>query len=305
MDERSTESRRQMLGTASAFSAFLLWGLLPFYWKWLGAVSAPEILAHRIVWSSLLLAIIVPISQRRELSEAIRDRRALLIAAGAGVVIGINWFIYTWAVGAERLVEASLGYYINPLVSVFLGVVVLRERLTPAQLVALLLAAAGVLVLAVSYGRIPWVSLGLAFSFGFYGLVKKVGRLNSVMSLFVELSVLAPIALVHLLARHDAGTGAFGAAGQRITWLLAGTGIVTIIPLLLFGAGARRIPLSRVGFLQYVAPTLMLLIGTLFYGEPFTPVHIASFALIWSALAIYTTTLVPRRRRPCDARAAT
>ncbi|MFW5738141.1 MAG: EamA family transporter RarD, partial [Spirochaetota bacterium] len=285
MDERSTESRRQMLGTASAFSAFLLWGLLPFYWKWLGAVSAPEILAHRIVWSSLLLAIIVPISQRRELSEAIRDRRALLIAAGAGVVIGINWFIYTWAVGAERLVEASLGYYINPLVSVLLGVVVLRERLTPAQLVALLLAAAGVLVLAVSYGRIPWVSLGLAFSFGFYGLVKKVGRLNSVMSLFVELSVLAPIALVHLLARHDAGTGAFGAAGQRITWLLAGTGIVTIIPLLLFGAGARRIPLSRVGFLQYVAPTLMLLIGTLFYGEPFTPVHIASFALIWSALA--------------------
>jgi chloramphenicol-sensitive protein RarD len=261
-------------------------------------VPAAEILAHRIVWSALTMAVLVPLVQRRELTVALRDPKALLIAAGAGLVIGLNWFIYTWSVVAERLVEASLGYYINPLVSVFLGVVVLRERLNRSQVVALLLATAGVLVLTVSYGRVPWVSLGLAFSFGFYGLVKKVGRLNSIVSLLVELSVVAPIALVYLLLQHGSGIAAFGAQGPRVTWLLAGAGIVTVVPLLLFGAGARRIPLSRVGFLQYIAPTLMLLIGTLFYGEPFTAAHTVSFTLIWTALAIYTATLIRGRRAP-------
>ena len=300
----TSSDRATALGTLSGFSAFLLWGLLPFYWKWLGGVAAAEILAHRIVWAALLMAILVPLTQRAELTAALRDRRALLVAAGAGIVIGGNWFIYTWAVGAERLVEASLGYYINPLVSVLLGVVVLRERLTRAQLVALALATAGVLVLTVSYGRVPWVSLGLAFSFGFYGLVKKTGRLNSLLSLLVELVVVAPLALAYLVVRHRAGLGAFGVAAPVVTWLLFGAGVVTVVPLLLFGAAARRIPLSRVGFLQYIAPTLMLLIGTIFYGEPFTIAHAVSFGLIWSALAIYTTTLVRRRRVPAAAASA-
>ncbi len=300
-----TEDRRQIVGTVSGILAFLTWGLLPFYWKWLGSVPAAEILSHRIVWSALLLVVLVPALQRRELAIAARDRRALLVAAAAGVLVGGNWYIYTWAVNADRLVEASLGYYINPLVSVLLGVIVLRERLGRLQIVAVAIAAVGVLVLTVSHGRIPWVSLSLAFSFALYGLVKKTGRLNSMVSLLVELVVIAPIALVYLLAQHGAGTGMFGTGAPVVTWLLAGAGVATITPLLLFGTAARRIPLSRVGFLQYIAPTLMLLIGTVFYGEPFTAAHGVSFALIWTALAIYTVTLIRRRAhviaRPADA----
>lgn len=286
------DRRREVFGTISAFFAFLLWGLLPFYWKVLGGVQAAEILAHRIVWAAVTMLVLVPVVQRRELAAALRDGKALAIAAVAGVLVGGNWFIYTWAVGAERLVEASLGYYINPLVSVLLGVLVLRERLSRLQLAALTLAAGGVLVLALGYGRIPWVSLGLASTFGFYGLVKKMGRLNSIVSLLVELIVLAPIATLFLVSRHLAGEGAFGSGDATTTWFLFGAGLVTIVPLLLFGGGARRIPLSRVGFLQYVAPTLMLLIGTLFYDEPFTTAHGVSFALIWVALGLYSVTLV-------------
>lgn len=289
--------RQSLLGTLSAFAGFLVWGLLPFYWKWLGEVEAIEILAHRIIWSAILLIVVVPLIQRRELAAALRDRRAFLIAAGAGVVVGINWFVYVWAVAADRLVEASLGYYINPLVSVLLGMIVLRERMNRLQFVALVLAAAGVVVLTVSYGRLPWVSLTLAFSFGFYGLIKKTGRLNSLVSLLIELVILAPVAAVFLARRHADGGGAFGAGDPLITWLLAGAGVATVLPLLLFGIGARRIPLSRVGFLQYIAPTLMLVIGTLFYGEPFTSAHAIAFALIWTALAIYTATLLRGRRR--------
>ncbi len=286
--------KEQLIGTVSGFLAFLLWGLLPFYWKWLGAVPASEILAHRVIWSALLLVVLVPTLQSRQLAVAVRDRRALLTAAGAGVLVGGNWFVYTWAVNADRLVEASLGYYINPLVSVVLGVVVLHERLSRLQVVAVILAAVGVLVLTVNHGRVPWVSLSLAFSFALYGLVKKTGRLNAIVSLMVELVIITPIALVFLVVRHRGGAGSFGAAGPLITLLLAGAGIATVAPLLLFGTAARRIPLSRVGFLQYIAPTLMLLIGTVFYREPFTPAHAVSFALIWTALAIYTTTLVRR-----------
>ena len=293
--------RQQLLGTLSGFFAFLLWGLLPFYWKWLGSVTAFELLAHRIVWSAIMLVVLVPLIQRDELKAALRDRAALLIAGGAGVLVGANWFVYMWAVGAERLVEASLGYYINPLVSVVLGVLVLRERLTRLQLVAVGLATVGVLVLTVSYGRLPWISLALASSFGLYGLVKKTGRLNSLVSLLVELVVLFPIAAVFLTIRHADGAGSFAAGNPGVSWLLAGAGVATIAPLLLFGAAARRIPLSRVGLLQYVAPTLMLVIGTLFYGEPFTAVHAVSFAFIWSALGVYSVTLVRRSKRVAGA----
>ena len=292
-----TQDRQQIAGTVAGILAFSIWGILPFYWKWLGSVPAAEILSHRIVWSAFLLLVLAAALQRRQLAVAIRDRRALLIAAAAGFLVGGNWYVYTWAVNADRLVEASLGYYINPLVSVLLGVVVLRERLSRLQAVAVGLAAVGVLVLTVSYGRFPWVSLSLAFSFALYGLVKKTGRLNAMVSLLVELVVIAPIALGYLLIRHRSGLGAFGTDTAAVTWLLAGAGVVTITPLLLFGTAARRIPLSRVGFLQYIAPTLMLVIGTVFYGEPFTVAHGVSFAFIWTALAIYSVSLFRRRAR--------
>lgn len=301
-----TRDRTLTLGTLSALLAFLMWGLTPIYWKQLGGVAAAEILAHRIVWSAVILLVIVPLVQAREVRAALADRRSLLIAGAAGVLVGINWFVYIWAVGQERLVEASLGYYINPLVSVALGMLFLKERLTRLQTVAFLIAAAGVVVLGLRVERVPWISLTLAVSFGFYGLVKKTGRLNSIVSLLVELVVLAPVATLFLAAVHAGGSGAivsgfldgaqaggaFGAGDLVRTLLLAGAGVVTIAPLLFFGAAARRIPLSRVGILQYVAPTLMLLLGTLLYGEAFTTAHAVSFGLIWLALALYTVSIL-------------
>ena len=290
----------QQLGAVAGFAAFLLWGLLPFYWKWLAGVPALEILAHRILWSALLMLVLVPLIQRSQLVSALRDRRALLVAAGAGLLVGANWFLYIWAVGADRIVEASLGYYINPLVSVLLGVVVLRERLSRTQVVAVGLAGVGVLILSISHGRPPWISLALAASFGYYGLMKKTGRLNSAVSLLVELVVLVPASAIYLGLRHAAGDGAFAAGSPTVTLLLAGAGLVTVAPLLLFGAATRLVPLSRVGFLQYIAPTLMLAIGTLFYGEPFTAAHAVSFACIWGALVVYTVSLGRAGRRTRD-----
>lgn len=289
-----------LAGTVFSLLSFLMWGILPVYWKLLDAAHPVEILAHRILWSTLTILPIALFFQRREIAKALQDRRALLVAAAAGVLLGGNWLIYVLAITSDRVLEASLGYYINPLVNVFLGVVVLRERLTRPQLVALIIAAAGVMVLTLSYGRVPWTSLGLAFSFGIYGLVKKTGRLNSAVSLLVELAVITPAALVYLLILSRSGSAVIASGNAVLTILLIGSGIVTVVPLLLFGAGARRIPLSRVGFLQYTAPTGMLLVGALIYGEPFTTAHLISFACIWVALIIYSITLA-RRATPSAA----
>jgi chloramphenicol-sensitive protein RarD len=290
------DRRESWLGTLYALISFLIWGFLPIYWKWLGAVPPTELLAHRVLWAAAILVVAVPLLKWRELRVAFRDPRAVLAAVLAGILLGANWFIYIWAISVDRLVQASLGYYINPLVNVLLGVAFLRERLTRAQTVALGLATAGVLVLTFSHGQFPWISIALGFSFGIYGLVKKVGRLGNVVSLFTELLLLTPVAAIYLVIIGRAGHGAFAAGNGVVTALLAGTGIVTVTPLLLFGAAARRIPLSRVGFLQYLAPTAMLLIGTLLYNEPFTRTHAVSFSLIWIALAIYTVTLIRRRQ---------
>ena len=284
--------RSLALGTLAAFFAFLLWGLLPFYWKGLEGVTAIEVLGHRIVWSALLLAVLVPMIQHRELRSALHSPKALLLASAAGFLVGVNWLVYNYSVAADRLVEASLGYYINPLVSIALGVLVLKERLSRMQIAALALAAAAVLLLSLRVGRFPWISLTLAGSFGLYGLIKKTNTLNSLVSLLVELVVLSPLAVGYLIFLSGRGDSAFAAGNPSQTLLLVGAGVATVAPLLLFGAGARRIPLSRVGFLQYLAPTLMLLIGALIYNEPFTWIHAVSFILIWIALAIYMTTIL-------------
>lgn len=284
-------------GTLFALASFLIWGVLPLYWKWLGGVPAIEMLAHRVFWAGAVLIVVVPLFQWRALREAFRDPRALLTATLAGILLGANWFVYIWAISADRLVEASLGYYINPLVNVLLGVIFLRERLSRPQTFALALATAGVLVLTFSHGQFPWISIALGFSFGIYGLVKKTGRLNALVSLLIELVLLAPLAGIYIVIIQRAGEGSFAVGNGLITGLLAGAGIITVTPLLLFGAAVRRIPLSRVGFLQYIAPTIMLLIGTVLYDEPFTRAHAVSFALIWAALAIYTVTMVRGRGR--------
>jgi chloramphenicol-sensitive protein RarD len=211
------------------------------------------------------------------------------------LLAGSNYFLFVWAVTSGHVVEASLGYYINPLVIVLLGIMILRERLTRIQLAALILAAAGVAVITVSHGTVPWVSLGLAFTFGLYGLIKKTNRFDAASSLLVEMATIAPVALIILVLYSSRGDGAFLSGDPSTTLLLVATGAITVVPLLLFGAGARRIPLSRVGFLQYIAPTLMLFIGTVLYDEPFTTTHAVSFGLIWLALGLYTASLVRRR----------
>jgi chloramphenicol-sensitive protein RarD len=284
--------RSLAVGTLSALTGFLLWGFLPFYWKGLDGVPALEILGHRIAWSALILIIVVPLTQWEALRPALASPRSILLAAGAGVLVGINWLVYTYAVGVDRLVEASLGYYINPLVSVALGVLVLKERLTRVQVVALVLAIIGVVVLTVPVGRFPWISVTVAFSFGLYGLIKKTNAIGSFVSLFIELLVLAPAALVYLVLLQSRGSSAFLDGNAGTTLLLIGAGLATLTPLFFFGAGARRIPLARLGFLQYLAPTIMLVIGIVAYGEPFTWMHLTSFLFIWTALGFYTVAIL-------------
>ena len=286
-------------GMLYAAGAYIIWGLLPLYWKALHVVPAGQILSQRIVWSLFFVAVML--TARRQwgwLRGALRRPRVILTFALSGTLLGINWFIYIWAVNAGHIVETSLGYFINPLVNVLLGYLVLKERLRPAQWLALSVALAGVLYLTISFGAFPWIALTLAFSFGTYGLIRKTAPLNSAEGLFIETAVLFLPAFGFLLLMESRGVGAFGHAGLPVTLLLIGAGIVTSIPLLLFAAGARRIPLTTLGLLQYIAPTMQFLIGVLVYNETFGLTRLIGFGLVWLALVLYTieTVIVNRRR---------
>ncbi|MGE5599124.1 MAG: EamA family transporter RarD, partial [Bacteroidota bacterium] len=257
-------------------------------WKLLERVPAAEILAHRILWSLVFTTVLLAVRRRwTELRRILGERRNRWYLLGTAILIGANWFIYIQAVNTGHLVESSLGYFITPLLNVLFGLVFLGEVLGAAQGAALALAAAGVVVRAVQYGSVPWIALGLALTFAIYGLLKKAADLDGVVGLLAETAVLAPAALGYVLFRHGQGAGAFG-AGPAATLLLAGTGIVTAAPLLWFAEGARRVPLATVGFAQYVSPSLQLCLGVLVYRERFSPMHAASFGLIWCALAVFT-----------------
>lgn len=279
-------------GTLYALAAFILWGILPVYWKLLQAVPAGEILAHRIFWSAVFVIFVLLYVGRKNFLELLRDRNNRLSLVITGTLIGVNWFTYIFAVHTDRIVEASMGYYINPLISIFLALIILKERLSRIQWIALMLALSGVLVITVQFGRIPWIALVLSVTFGLYGLIKKLMNLDALSSLGIETLMLAPIAGGYILLQAVNGSGAFFMAGYSVDILLLFSGAVTALPLYWFAQGARRIPLSRIGFLQYLAPTLMLLIGVIAYGEPFTAVHTVSFGLIWTALALYTFSLI-------------
>jgi chloramphenicol-sensitive protein RarD len=285
-------------GVAYATAAYVLWGLFPLYWKALDEIPASQILAHRIVWSLAFVGIILTLRRNwRWLSGAIRQPRILLTFTISGSLLAINWFTYIWGVNAGFIVETSLGYFINPLVNVLLGYLVLKERLRPAQWLALSVALAGVLYLTFNYGSFPWIALTLAFSFGTYGLLRKTATLNSAEGLFLETAVLFLPALGFLLLHELRGTGTFAHTQISITVLLIGAGVVTSIPLLLFAAGARLITMTTLGLLQYIAPTLQFLIGVLIYDEPFGPARIVGFSLIWLALLVYTLESLHHRRR--------
>jgi chloramphenicol-sensitive protein RarD len=279
-------------GTWFIVLSYGLWGIFPFYWKLLITVPPEEILVHRIVWSFAVASLFVAAdpTRRKEAISLLRTPRRLLILVASAVLITINWFVYIRAVNTGNIVEASLGYYINPLLSILIGFVFLREKADRWLTAALLLAAVGVTVAAVSYGRVPWIALALAFSFAFYGYLKKRLPISGVLSLAVETTILAPFAIAFLAVRSHAGTIAFGTQGPLVTVLLALSGIVTAVPLVAFAEGARRIPLSRVGFIQYMSPTISLVIGIFVYGEDFSLARAASFAAIWAAIGIYLAT---------------
>lgn len=286
------------LGVACALGAYLAWGLVPVFFKLLKGVPALEIIAHRVVWSALLMAALLALTHgfgavRATLRE---PRRLARVALGAALML-INWLTFVWAVNADRILDTSLGYFITPLVSVALGVHVLDERLRPLQRAAVLLAAAGVVNEALRIGGLPWVSLVLAGSFGLYGLLRKQLPLDAASGLFLETLVTAPFALAWLLWLGAHGSGAFRADDSAIDLWLIASGAVTALPLLLFALAARRLRLATIGMLQYLAPTLSLLIATLVYREKFDLARGLSFAATWAGLALYSIDLLRAARR--------
>ncbi|WP_214810709.1 EamA family transporter RarD [Exiguobacterium sp. s127] len=275
-------------GLFATLGAYVIWGLLPIYWKLLASVSSEEILANRIVWSFLFLLLLLYFQKALpKLTTAFKNQRTRRLFFLNGIIISMNWFIYIWAVNHNFIVEASLGYYINPLVSIVFGVFFFKEKLSRIEWIAILLATIGVLILTIGYGEFPWISLALAFSFGFYGVVKKQRPLEATVSLTLETLAPLPLALLFISYLGVQGTSTFSHTPFVTAGLLL-TGVITAVPLLLFGFGAQRIPYTVVGFLQFVAPTLSLAIGVLLYDEPFTRTHLVAFTFIWSAALVFT-----------------
>nr|WP_255771880.1 EamA family transporter RarD [Microbulbifer guangxiensis] len=278
-------------------TAFLIWGLAPLYFKLLGGISAPEILAHRSIWSlALALVILVLIGKLPDLLATLRDRKRMRTLALSTLLIGSNWLVFIWAITNAHLLDASLGYYINPLINVLLGVLFMGERLRPLQWLAVALAAIGIGHELWQFGELPLVALFLALSFGFYGLVRKRAPVESLTGLGIETLYMLPVALLYLLW-SDSPTSNLADNSWQLNSLLVLAGPVTLLPLLLFNIAARRLNLSTVGFLQYLAPTLMLLLATLAFGEPFNQAKLVTFAFVWIGLALYTIDALAQRRR--------
>jgi len=271
-----------------AIGAYFLWGILPVYWKWLETVPAIQVIGHRIIWSFVLLAVILSVSRQwKAFRAAAMTRRVIFIYLLSAILLTINWLTYVWAVEAGFIVETSLGYFINPLLSVLLGVVFLRERLRPWQYVPIGLATIGVIYVALSYGHFPWIALTLAISFGLYGLVKKTAPLGSLYGLTLETGLAFLPALAYLSLMDRQGTGAFLHTTLSQNLLMIGTGVITTVPLLMFASAAQTIPLSMVGILQYIAPTLQFLLGVFVYREPFNLSLFIGFSFVWMALILF------------------
>jgi chloramphenicol-sensitive protein RarD len=271
-----------------AVGAYSAWGLFPIYWKWLHHVPALQLISHRIFWSFFtLIVVIFFIRQYKTFRRTAFKKRVLLVYFGAAALISVNWLTYVWAVNEGYIVETSLGYFINPLLSVILGVIFLRERLRPWQLVPIGLAGAGVLFLTFVYGSLPWIALTLAFSFGIYGLVKKTAPLGSLHGLALETGILLLPAICYLLYVDTNGQGAFLHTDLFSNILIVCAGFVTTIPLLMFASATRRIPLSLLGILQYISPTLQFLLGVLVYREAFSLMQFIGYSIVWTALAVF------------------
>jgi chloramphenicol-sensitive protein RarD len=277
-------------GVVYAALAFLIWGISPIYWKALQAVPALEIVLHRMVWSFFFLVPIIIIMRRwQEFVDVFKNHRILLILLITSLIVGGNWLLYIWAVNNNYLLQASLGYYINPLINVVLGTVFLKERLRRTQILSVLLAFAGVLYLTVSYGEFPWIALLLALSFGFYGLIRKVAPVGALVGLTVETLLLSIPALIYLVYLDSRGIGSIFRVSLKLSLMLMGCALVTAVPLLLFTLGARRLYLSTLGLLQYIAPSCMFILAVFLFREPFSSDQVVTFIFIWTALAIYSS----------------
>ena len=275
-------------GVVYALAAYVIWGLFPLYFKALEQVPSLQILAHRMAWSLLFVALLLAVLKRWSWMRLLREQPALLARFTlSAVLLSSNWGIYIWAVNSNHVVDASLGYYINPLVNVALGSVLLHERLRGLQWVALAIAAVGVTIMAIEVGHVPWISLSLALTFGSYALLRKTAPLGALEGLAVETAVLFPLAVAYLFWLSTQGMNAFASADLSTRWLLVAAGPITTIPLLLFAAGARRMSMTLLGVLQYITPTLQLALGVWLYHEPFAAAKMIVFGLVWVGLAVF------------------
>jgi len=283
--------RSERAGILYGIGAYGLWGMFPLYWKRLAGVPSLQILAHRIVWAFLLTAVLSALLGRLKLIvQVVRQPRRLLAITLAGFLVTANWGIYIWAVNSGKIVETSLGYYLNPLVSVALGLFVLKERIDAGIITASGIALAGIVILTISYGKLPWIALSLALTFALYGLIKKMVGLDALAGLAMETSPVFPLALAFLLFEQHAGRGAYVSVGLVETIMLTLAGLVTAIPLFLYAEGVKRIPLSKMGFLQYISPTLQLSLGVFVFGERLSGVQGIAFGCIIVALAVFALT---------------
>ena len=285
-----TSRSESVLGVIYAGAAFVIWGLAAVYWKELGPVPPLEIIAHRVAWSFFFLfSLIILQRQWNQFVVILQNPRMLLILLSTSILVGANWLLYVWAVNNNHLLQASLGYYINPLVNVVLGMVFLKERLRRPQILAVLLATIGVLYLTIQYGQFPWIAICLAMSFGLYGLIRKVAPVSPLVGLTVETLLLSLPAIGYLLYLDFQGTGTIFRVSLKFDLLLIGCAPLTAVPLLFFTAGAKRLYLSTVGLMQYIGPSGMFLLAVFYYHEPFSTAQIWTFIMIWTALAVYST----------------
>ncbi|MCZ4311521.1 EamA family transporter RarD [Vibrio atlanticus] len=283
------EQQRTRQGILLAVGAYTMWGIAPIYFKSLSEVSPFEILSHRVVWSFFLLAFLLHMSRGwRKVRDTITSKPKMLYLVATSILVGANWLIFIWAVNSNHMLDASLGYYINPLINVLLGMFFLGERLRKLQWFAVALAAIGVIIQLIAFGSVPIVAIALAFSFGFYGLLRKKVSLEAQTGLFIETLVMLPIAATYLLFIADSATSDFSMNPMQLNLLLVAAGVITTVPLLCFTGAATRLKLSTLGFFQYIGPSLMFLLAVLIYGEAFTSDKAITFAFIWGALVIFS-----------------
>lgn len=286
-----------MRGFLFALAAYLMWGVLPFYMKAVAHIQASEVVAHRILWSVPIAgALLLWLGRTADIGAALRSPRTIALSGCAAAAVTVNWGIYVWAIGAGRALETALGYYINPLFSVFLGAVVLGETLTRAQVAAIALALLAVAILTWESGGLPWVSICLAVSWGVYALLKKTLPIGPAQGFFLEVLILSIPSLGYVLWLAAKGTGHFTASSPMDVWLLVGSGFATAIPLIVYANGAKLLRLSTIGIMQYIAPTIVFLIAIFIFHEPFDAAHAVAFGLIWAALAIYSWSMFSARR---------